>query len=135
MKRGEYYRHKWNKYVVKVTDIGRKQIHLNIVSSGVEEVIATENFEANYTPCVSIHQWRTTIDEMFSFADKIVALGNTIRMKCDESVIDFSMSDENLTLCFTDDIKEAVEADTNTMRFLLEDADTVLEMFADLFVE
>lgn len=132
MKVNEFYRHKWNKYVVKVTKVSLHNVELKTVYSGVTEAIAVENFDLNYEPCETIYKWRETIDELFSFA-KIKFMGNSIRIDADDSQIEFSIEDDMLAVQFTDDIKEAVESDTNLLRFLLEDADEVILMFANLF--
>lgn len=132
MKVNEFYRHKWNKYVSKVTKVGLYDVELKTVYSGVTEKIAIENFYLNYDPCETIYKWRETIEELFSFA-KIRFMGNAIRINADESEIEFSIEDDMLVTQFTDDIKEAVESETNLLRFLLEDADEVILMFANLF--
>lgn len=130
---GEYYRHKWNKYILKVTKVTLHTVELKTVYSGVAESVKVENFDANYEPAITIYQWRKTIKELFSFGD-IQLFGDCVRVKVDDTVIDFSIDKDNmLTICFTDDIKEAVEAETNVLRFLIEDADDVIQSFADLF--
>lgn len=130
---GEYYRHKWNKYISKVTKVSLHTVELKTVYSGVTDVINVEHFDMNYEPAVTIYQWRNTFDKLFSFGD-IQLFGDCIRVKVDDTVIDFSIKDNNrLVVCFTDDVKEAVESETNILRFLIEDADEVITMFADLF--
>lgn len=135
MKKNEFYRHKWNKYVAKITDVKRDRVELKTVNSGVTETISKENFDLNYVPCVTIHEWRNTISDVFSFGD-VLLMGDTVRVKVDDTIVDFSIDSSNqFAVCFTDDVKEAIEADSNIMRFLLEDADEVIDMFADLFTE
>ncbi len=129
---GEFYRHKWNKYVSKVTNVGLHKVELKTVNSGVSETIAVENFDSNYEPCVTIYQYRETLEDMFSFG-KISFMGNTIQVNVDDSRLEFSLADDRMEVQFTDDIKEAVESDTNILSFLIEDADEVITMFADLF--
>ena len=61
-------------------------------------------------------------------------MGDTIRIDVDDSRIEFSVSyDNQLKVQFSDDIKEAVDADSNTMYFLLEDTFDVITMIASLF--
>lgn len=130
---GEYYRHKWNKYVSKVTKVSLYTVELKSVYSGVSESIKVENFDMNFEPAITIYQWRNTFEKLFSFAD-IQLFGECVRIKVDDTVVDFSIkNNDRLVVCFTDDIKEAVESETNILRFLLEDADEVITMFADLF--
>lgn len=135
MKKNEFYRNKWNYYVAKITDVKRDRVELLAVNSGVRETITKETFELNYTPCITIYQWRKTLEQMFSFAT-IKFIGDSIRVLVDDTKLDFSISLNNmLTVSFTDDIKEAIGADTNMLRFLLEDADTIIQSFAELFEE
>lgn len=135
MKKNEFYRNKWNYYVAKITEVKRDRVELIAVNSGVRETIARENFDLNYTPCTTIYQWRKTLEQMFSFAT-IKFIGDSIRVLVDDTKLDFSISISNMfTVSFTDDIKEAIDADTNMLRFLLEDADTVIQSFAELFEE
>jgi len=135
MKKNEFYRNKWNYYVAKITDVKRDKVELLAVNSGVCETIARENFELNYTPCTTIYQWRKTLEQMFSFAT-IKFIGDSIRVLVDDTRLDFSISINNMfTVSFTDDIKKTLGADTNILRFLLEDADTIIQSFAELFKE
>ena len=133
VKVGEYYRHKWNKYILKVTKVSLHTVELKTVYSGVFESVKIENFDMNYEPAITIYQWRKTIKELFSFGE-IQLFGDCVRVKVDDTIIDFSINaDKMLTVCFTDDVKEAVDADINILRFLIEDADDVIQSFADLF--
>ena len=136
MKTGEYYKHKWNKYISKITGVKRNKIELVIINSGVKEEISIENFNLNYVPCKTIHDWRKVIDEAFPNTE-ICAYGDAIRVKINDSILDFSLTydETQLTACYTDDIKEIIEADTNILRFSLEDANEIINMFAELILE
>ena len=131
---GEFYRHKFNKYVSKVTKVGRGRVELETLNSGVTEFIARENFNLNYEPVTTIYQFRKDVENEFDFG-KISLMGDTIRVDVDDSRIEFSIYDEQLKVQFTDDIKEAVESDTNIMYFLLEDTFEVITMLASLFTD
>lgn len=132
MKKGEYYRHKWNKYVSKITNIRGDIVELKTINSEVTETIDRQHFDSNYEPCATIYQWRKTIESAFANCE-IHLMGDCVRVNCDTTIVDFSISDDILVVCFTDDVKEAVESDTNILRFLIEDADEVITMFAELF--
>ena len=133
MRTGEFYRHRYNHYVSKVTNVGRKSIELETLNCSVAEKIDRENFNLNYEPVVTIYQFRKTIEEAFYFG-KTKLMGDTIRIDVDDSRIEFSVSyDNQLKVQFSDDIKEAVDADSNTMYFLLEDTFDVITMIASLF--
>ena len=67
IEKNEFYRHKWNKYVVKIVNVTRKQVEMLTVNSGVAETIDRENFDDNYELCNDIYKWRETIEELFSF--------------------------------------------------------------------
>ena len=58
---GEFYRHKFNKYVSKVTKVGRGRVELETLNSRVTEFIARENFNLNYEPVTTIYQFRKDI--------------------------------------------------------------------------
>lgn len=138
MKANEYYRHKWNKYVSKVTNVKRDKVELTVVNSGVAEVIAKDDFELNYEPVLTIYQWRKDIEELYPFA-KILFVGDTIQITVDDSRIDFrltnNLNNQRLIAHFTDDLKEAMELTTNTLEFLVEDAEEAIKLFAELFEE
>ena len=131
---GEYYKHKWNKYVARVTKVSLRCVDLIVINSGVHDVIAIENFDLNYEPCTTIFKWLKKIEELY-MCEEVLTFMDAIRCKDGNTVIDFSVNDDMLVVCFTDDVKEILEADSNVMRFLLEDADEVIEMFADFFEE
>lgn len=133
MKKGEFYRSKWNKYVVRVTDVKWDYVELMSILSKTTERIKKENFDMNFESCDTIYKWRQTIESAFSFGE-IQLIGDAVRVKVDTTIIDFSIDvNDMLVVSFTDDIKEAVESDKNILRFLIEDADEVISMFADLF--
>lgn len=136
MKTNEYYRHKWNKYVSKVTNVKRDKVELTVVNSGVAEVIAKDDFELNYEPVLTIYQWRKTIEELYPFAE-ILFVGDTIQINVEDSRIDFrltnNLSNQRLIARFTDDLKEAMDLYTNTLEFLVEDAEEAIKLFAELF--
>ena len=48
MKKGEYYRHKWNKYVSKITNVRGDIVELKTVNSSVTETIDRLHFDNNY---------------------------------------------------------------------------------------
>ena len=137
MKKGEYYRHKWNKYVSKIIDMKHTYIELKTINSGVTEFIHPEYFNQNYTPCITIYHWQDTIKDIYDFADEVIARGDTIRVRVNDSILDFSVNDvqDEFKVYCSDDIKEAYELDYNVTRFLLEDADEIIPMFADFFIE
>ena len=133
MKKGEYYRHKWNKYVSRITDVKRDKVQLEIINSGVVETIRKENFEDNYTPCTTIYDWECEIQRAFPFG-VIKLMGDTIRVDVDDSRIEFSIDYNGMLKAqYSDDIKEAIDTEYNVTRFLLEDANDVIELFANLF--
>lgn len=138
MKQNEFYRHKWNHYVSKVTKVTNHKIELTVVNSGVSETIDRESFELNYEPVLTIYQWRKTIEDLYPFAD-IVFRGDTIQVSVDDSRIDFrltnNLNNQRLIAHFTDDLKEVMELYSNTLEFLLEDADDAIKLFAELFEE
>lgn len=136
MKVNEFYRHKWNKYVSKVVKVTRTNVELVTLNCNVAESISKENFELNYEPVVTIYQFRKTIEEAFSFGN-VSLMGDAIRVDVDDSRIEFSVGFNNsrLEVYFTDDVKEAVESDTNTMYFLLEDTFDIINMLASLFTD
>lgn len=130
---GEYYRHRWNKYVSKVTKVTRSNVTLKVVNSGVTEYIHTDNFDMNYTPCTTIYQWRDTIEDLFKSCE-VWLMGDTIRVAKDTTIIYFCIDIKNrLSVSYTDDIKKLIDAESNMLKFLIEDADEVIPMFADLF--
>lgn len=135
---GEYYRHRWNKYVSKVTAVKRGQVELTVVNSGVVESVSTDNFELNYEPVLTIYQWRKTIEDVYSFAN-VLFRGDTIVVEVDDSRIDFrltnNLNNQRLIAHFTDDLKEAMDLYSNTLEFLIEDADEAIRLFAELFEE
>lgn len=134
MKKNEYYRHKWNKYVVKIIDVRRTDVEMKTVSSGVVETISKENFDMNYELCTDIYKWKDTIEELFNFG-KVSCMGPAVKVVVDDSWLEFSIGQYSdlLAVQFSDDIKEAVESEYNIMEFLVDDADEVIHMFADLF--
>lgn len=136
MKTNEYYRHKWNKYVSKVTNVKRDKVELTVVNSGVAEVIAKNDFELNYESVLTIYQWRKTIEALYPFAE-ILFVGDTIQINVEDSRIDFrltnNLSNQRLIARFTDDLKEAMDLYTNTLEFLVEDAEEAIKLFAELF--
>ena len=103
------------------------------VNSGVAETIDRENFDDNYELCNDIYKWRETIEELFSFG-KIRFMGPAVKVIVDASWLEFSIGQYNnlLSVQFSDDIKEAIEAEYNIMDFLISDTDEVIHMFADL---
>ena len=129
---GEFYRHKFNKYVSKVTKVGRNKVELVTLNSNVVESIDRENFDLNYEEVTTIYQFRKHIEEAFDFGD-IKLMGDTIRVDVDDSRLEFSIPNNQLKVQFTDDIKDAVDSETNILRFLIEDVNEVITMFADLF--
>ena len=129
---GEFYRHKFNKYVSKVTKVGRNKVELVTLNSNVTESIDRENFDLNYEEVTTIYQFRKHIEEAFSFG-VVRLMGDTVRVDVDDSRIEFSIPNNQLKVQFTDDIKEAVDSETNILRFLIEDVNEVVTMFADLF--
>lgn len=129
---GEFYRHKFNKYVSKVTKVGRNKVELVTLNSNVAEAIDRENFDLNYEEVTTIYQFRKHIEEAFDFGT-IKLMGDTIRVDVDDSRLEFSIPNNQLKVQFTDDIKEAVDSETNILRFLIEDVNEVVTMFADLF--
>lgn len=128
---GEYYRHKWNKYVSKVTAVKRGHVELTTVNSGVSEYIHTDNFDMNYEPCVTIYQWRKTIESAFTNCE-IHLMGDCVRANKDTTIIDFSISNDRLTVCVTDDIKKLMGAEHNIFRYNLDEADEIINLFANL---
>lgn len=138
MKVGDFYRHKWNKYISKVTNVKRDKVELIVVNSGVSECISADIFEMNYEPVLTIYQWRKTIETIYSFA-KVIFRGDTIVIEVDDSLIEFRLTNnlhnQRLIAHFSDDLKEAMELYSNTLEFLIEDADDAIRLFADLFEE
>lgn len=131
---GEFYRHKFNKYVSKVTKIGRNKVELVTLNCDVAESIDRENFDANYEEVITIYQFRKDIEKAFDFG-KVSLMGDTIRVDVDDSRIEFSIPDSQLKVQFSDDVKEAIEVETNIMYFLLEDTFDVITMLASLFTD
>lgn len=139
MRVNDYYRHKWNKYISKITNVTRNNVELVAINSGVAETISKENFDLNYEPVLTIYQWRKDIEQIYSFATKILFVGDTIQVTVDDSRIDFrltnNLNDQRLIAHFTDDLKEAMELYSNTLEFLVEDAEEAIKLFAELFEE
>lgn len=139
MRVNDYYRHKWNKYISKITNVTRNNVELVAINSGVAETINKENFGLNYEPVLTIYQWRKDIEQIYSFATKILFVGDTIQVTVDDSRIDFrltnNLNDQRLIAHFTDDLKEAMELYSNTLEFLVEDAEEAIKLFAELFEE
>lgn len=134
MKVNDFYRHKWNKYVSKITRVGRSEVELVTLNCNVAEKISKDDFYNNYEPVVTVYQFRKDIETAFDFG-KVSLMGDTIRVDVDDSRIEFSIPGEQLKVYFSDDVKEAVEADTNIMYFLLEDTFDVITMLASLFTD
>ena len=139
MRVNDYYRHKWNKYISKITNVTRNNVELVAINSGVAETISKENFGLNYEPVLTIYQRRKDIEQIYSFATKILFVGDTIQVTVDDSRIDFrltnNLNDQRLIAHFTDDLKEAMELYSNTLEFLVEDAEEAIKLFAELFEE
>lgn len=128
---GEYYRHKWNKYISKVIAIKKGHVELITLNSGVSEYIHIDNFDMNYEPCNTIYELRPLIESSFSFSE-IQTFVDCVRIKVNNTVIDFSIDYNNrFTVCFTDDVKHRINAEKNVLKFLLDDADEVISMFAE----
>lgn len=132
MKTGEYYKSKWNGYVSKITNIYLDKIILKDVFTGIVDEVAITNFKMNWEPCISVYQWSDLFETLFT-NQQIMYFSDTIKIKDDTSLVEFSIDDNMLMVSFTDDVKEVVDSDSNTMRFLIDDANEVIEMFAELF--
>lgn len=139
MKVGEFYKSIYNHYVSKVTKVWRNVVTLEN-RQGVTDEISVDNFDANWKRCVTIYEYRDEIEKAFGNCtanNNVVMRGDAVVVTVDDpaepSVIAFGIVNNMLRVQFTDDVKEAVEADSNIMEFLLEDAFDVITMFADLF--
>lgn len=133
MKVGEFYRNRFNKYVSQITKVGRNEIELVTLHSNTPEKIKREHFDNNYEEIVTVYQFEKDIREAFSFGE-VKLMGDTIQVNVDDSRIEFSITNQ-LKVYFSDDIKEAVDSETNIMYFLLEDAFDVINMLASLFTD
>jgi len=134
MKTGEFYRSIYNCYVSKVTKVSRNNVILEN-RYGVEDVVALENFDLNWRRCATIYEYRDTIAEAFPEDCELTLRGECVVVSYDEGQIEFAIIDDMLRVQFTDDVKDALDADSNVMEFLLEDALDVISMIADLFYE
>lgn len=131
MKKGEYYRHKWNKYVSKIISIHGDAIELKTINSGVTETIDRQHFNNNYEPCITIYQWRKTIESAFADCE-IHLMGDCVRANKDTTIIDFSISNDKLVVCVTDDIKKLMGIEHNLLRYDIDDAEEIINSFASL---
>ena len=132
----EFYRHKWSKYTSKVTKVGRDYVELVTLKCNVPEKIKKEHFNENYEPTVTIYQFRKDIESAFDFG-KVTLMGDTIRVDVDDSRIEFSINYEGdkLKTYLSDDVRDAVESDTNIMYFLIEDTYEVIDLLVSLFTD
>ena len=61
-------------------------------------------------------------------------MGDTIRVDVDNTRLEFSIDHNNkLKVQYSDDVKDELHFEYNVKRFLLEDVDDVLHLFANLF--
>lgn len=133
MKVGEFYKSIYNHYVSKVTKVWRNVVTLEN-RQGVTDEISVDNFDANWKRCVTIYEYRDELQKAFSHVNATMCMrGDAVVIQIDDSQLAFGIVNDMLRVMFTDDVKEAVEADSNIMEFLLEDAFDVITMFADLF--
>lgn len=133
MKVGEFYKSIYNHYVAKVVKVTRHEVTLEN-RQGVKEYVLIDNFDLNWKKCENIYAYRNAIEEAFSKSKLTITMqGDCVVVYDHESNVQFSIFDNLLRVQFSDDVKEALEADYNVMEFLLEDAFEVIDMIANLF--
>ena len=130
MKVGEYYFHKYNKYVERITKIGNI---IELISvNGVTSKIKLENFSENYTKCGSIYEYKNTIEKEFSHGHTEY-FADGIRVNIDDEQITFSLDDDMLKVDMTDEVKDALNLQYNITYFYLNDIFEIINTIASLF--
>lgn len=130
MKVGEYYFHKFNKYVEKITKIGST---IELISvNGVTSKIKLENFSDNYVKCGSIYEYKTTIEKAFSHGH-IDYFADGVRVDIDDERITFSLEDDMLKVEMTDEVRDALNLEYNITYFYIKDVFEVINTIASLF--
>ena len=130
MKVGEYYFHKYNKYVERITKIGST---IELISvNGVTSKIKLENFSENYTKCGSIYEYKNTIEKAFSHG-RTEYFADGIRVDIDDEQITFSLDDDMLKVDMTDEVKDALNLQYNITYFYLNDIFEIINTIASLF--
>ena len=132
MKKGEFYFHKFNKYVEQVTKVGSVIEMQNIM--GVKSTIKAEHFNDNYKKCNSIYEYKNTIAERFK-RGTIQYFADGIKVDIDDERIIFSIDEDNLKIDVTDEVKDALNLEYNITMFLVRDIFEVINTIADLFEE
>ena len=133
MKTGEFYKSIYNHYVAKVTKVTRNEVTLEN-KDGVAETVKLENFDANWKRCVTIYEFKGTIDEAFNHVEHTTVMrGDCINVTVDEDYVSFSIVDNMLRVEVSDDVKDALEIEYNIEDFLLEDALNVINTVGSLF--
>lgn len=133
MKVGEFYKSIYNHYVSKVVKVDKAEITLENMQ-GVTDVVAIDNFDANWKRCATIYEFRNAIDEAFEHVEHTTTfVGETVKVVVDEDYVHFSIEDDMLKLEVSDDVKDALELDYNIGEFLLEDALQVINTVGSLF--
>lgn len=139
VKKGEFYRNKWNKYVSKVIGVNSTTVTLGTINDGVIETQSIVDFGNNWTPCTTIYQFKETIAKCFERDDDyesavITLMGDTIRVDIDDEIIEFSIDHNDMLKVFcTDEVRDALSLEQNITRFLLDDTAEVINVIASLF--
>ena len=126
---GDLYRSKWNKYTAKIVSINPSTIVLEN-KQGVKESVAVNNFELNWQPC-DINACASIIKE--AFTSHRITIDDSIVI--DNWQIVFRIIDDELSVNFSDAIKNKLDLSSNTLSFKLCDAEEVIYMIADLISE
>ena len=134
MKVGDYYYHKFNKYVERITKITPKEIELKNIDM-ITTVIKSEYFNDNYMKCNPIYNYVETIVRAFKKA-KFKFDQSYIRVDPDpDNFIAFGIVNNQLRVVMSEEVYTALELEDSIEDFLLDDAEEVINMIADLFEE
>ena len=128
---GDLYRSKWNKYTAKIVSINPSTIVLEN-KQGVKESVAVNNFELNWQPC-DINAYASIIKEAFESHN--ITTTDNYYIVVDNWQISFRIIDDELSVNFSDTVKNKLDLSSNTLSFKLCDAEEVIYMIADLISE
>lgn len=133
MKNNEYYFNKWNKYVEQITNITPIRIELKNMM-GVTTTIKAEYFNDNYVKCNDVYNLIDTILSAFIPAKVLFDFQqNFISINKDD--VAFGVVNDMLRVVMSDEIRDILELDNTIEDFMLEDAETIINMIADLYKE
>ena len=128
---GDVYRSKWNKYTAKIVSINPSTVVLEN-KQGVKESVAVNNFELNWQP-YDINAYASIIKE--AFEPHNITTTDNYYIVVDNWQISFRIIDDELSVNFSDTVKNKLDLSSNTLSFKLCDAEEVIYMIADLISE